>query len=124
LANYAASSLFLYKQLSGDENANGTIEGTETSRIYLTDFFKPSRFDSAYRTSGTISHIVDPFGNSYGYSTAALKVEQDYQADLQTNPSAARPTTARGYNSTFDLWSTAGATGSTAADTAKWIKNW
>ena len=36
--------------------------------------------------------IRDPFGNSYGYSTAN-----------QADP-------ANGYNPTFDLWSTAGLT--------------
>jgi prepilin-type N-terminal cleavage/methylation domain-containing protein len=123
-ANYAASSLFLYKQLSGDENSNGTIEGTETNRRYVPDFFKSSRFDSVYRTSGRVSYIADPFGFPYGYSTAGLKAEQDYQVALQTNPSATRPATAKGYNPIFDLWSTGGATGSTPADTAKWLKNW
>ena len=44
--------------------------------------------------NGTVTAIADPFGNSYGYSTAN-------QAD---------PGTAKGYNPTFDLWSTAGLT--------------
>ena len=42
--------------------------------------------------AGTVTAISDPFGNSYGYSTAN-------QAD---------PT--KGYNPTFDLWSTSGLT--------------
>jgi hypothetical protein len=56
---------------------------------------------------GTVTAIRDPFGNSYGYSTAQ-----------QANPS-------QGFNPTFDLWSTAGT--SNAADAAyekSWIKNW
>ena len=38
-----------------------------------------------------VTAIRDPFGNSYGYSTAK-----------------ARTPNHRGYNPTFDLWSTAG----------------
>jgi len=61
--------------------------------------------------SGTVIAISDPFGNSYGYSTAN-------QAD---------PT--QGYNPTFDLWSTAGVAPSPtpsppAAQQDFWIKNW
>ncbi len=48
--------------------------------------------------------VRDPFGNSYGYSTA-------YQA--------ATPPTG-GYNPTFDLWSTANSN----RPAAQWIKNW
>jgi hypothetical protein len=51
-----------------------------------------------------VTAIRDPFGNSYGYSTAN-------QSSLAT-----------GYNPTFDLWSTAGQ--KTSAGRAKWIKNW
>ena len=53
-----------------------------------------------------VQYIQDPFGYSYGYSTAN-------QAD---------PITPNGYNPTFDLWSTAG--GTTTSDIPKWIKNW
>ena len=61
--------------------------------------------------SGTVTAISDPFGNSYGYSTAN-------QAD---------PVTPKGYNPTFDLWSTTGLTTAgqpTQADQNQWIKNW
>ncbi len=53
--------------------------------------------------------IADPFGNSYGYSTAN-----------QVNPS-------KGFNPTFDLWSTAGTgIGPTPNPSPheQWIKNW
>jgi prepilin-type N-terminal cleavage/methylation domain-containing protein len=123
-AKYAVSSQYLYKQLSGDLNANGRVEGTEVNRKYISDFFKPSRFDTAYKTTGNVTYIMDPFGNSYGYSTAGLKAEQDYRVLLETAPNSNRPATTKGYNPTFDLWTTAGATGSTDADRAKWIKNW
>jgi len=49
----------------------------------------------------TVIAISDTFGNSYGYSTAN-----------QADP-------AKGYNPTFDLWSTANST-----DPNQWIKNW
>ena len=51
-----------------------------------------------------VSAIADPFGYSYGYSTAC-----------QASPS-------KGYNPTFDLWST--ADGMAGTDESKWIKNW
>ena len=121
---YAVSTQYLYRQLSGDENANGRIEGAELNRKYISDFFKPSRFDAAYKNTGNVTYIMDPFGYSYGYSTAGLKSEQDYRVDLEKDASSPRPATVKGYNPTFDLWSTAGATGSTDADKAKWIKNW
>ena len=98
-AVYNNASLFLYTQLSGDSSGNRNI----TRKSYLT--FKPNMLLPA-GGSGTVTAISDPFGNSYGYSTAN-------QAD---------PVTPKGYNPTFDLWSTAG--GTTASDAPKWIKNW
>lgn len=122
--SYAASGLFLYQQLTGDANLNGRIDSGETAKKYAGDFFKPSRFDAGFKSSGTISYITDPFGYSYGYSTAGLKAEQDYRVQLQTNPHAPRLSPSRGYNPTFDLWSTGGSTANTSVDQAKWIKNW
>jgi hypothetical protein len=74
---------------------------------------------------------MDPFGNPYGYSTAGLAVEQQYRAALSTSPNAPRPP-QKGYNPTFDMWSTAGnntpppATDPTsiALAQAKFVKNW
>lgn len=120
---YQRASLFLYKQLSGDQNANGVIDGAESATRYCNDFFKPSKFDAGFKTTGTISYIVDPFGYSYGYSTAGLKAEQDYRVALEGDSRANRGA-SKGYNPTFDFWSTGGATGNTDADRAKWIKNW
>ena len=57
--------------------------------------------------TGTVTAIRDPFGNSYGYSTAK-----------QAN-------SANGFNPTFDLWSTAAtANASSSAYETQWIKNW
>ena len=96
-AQYAAASFFLYRELSGDLAGNRL----PTEKSYFS--FKPSMLLPKDQTQA-VTAIVDPFGRSYGYSTAN-----------QANP-------ARGYNPTFDLWSTAG--GTAAADQAKWIKNW
>ena len=103
-ANYKASSLYLYSQLSG-RNADGTnITGAKS---YFT--FKPQMMNGARDASGNVNPVTgirDPFGNNYGYSTAN-------QAD---------PT--KGYNPTFDLWSTGGTTSGSATDRLQWVKNW
>jgi general secretion pathway protein G len=101
------SSQFLYGELSGDRDFNGTTDPQQ--RSYFS--FKPQMLGprSSTGTPTTVQYIRDPFGNSYGYST--LKA---------TNPSA-----SGGYNPTFDLWSTGGTEDSAAAaNVAQWIKNW
>lgn len=124
---YAISSLYLYECLSGDTNDNGVIDPNETGKSYAPDFFKPSRLfgPTVNGRLTSVQYIKDPFGNSYGYSTAGLLLEQEYQAQLATNPGASRPATnsrgTRGYNSTFDLWSTGG---DTTGNANRWIKNW
>jgi prepilin-type N-terminal cleavage/methylation domain-containing protein len=123
-ATYPPASLVLYRALSGDTNLdravsatdqNFKIDGTTLSppstqlpKVYFT--FKPNMLLPSGGT-GTVTAIVDPFGNSYGYSTAN-------QAD---------PT--KGYNPTFDLWSTTGIAPSPtptppATQQNLWIKNW
>jgi len=103
---YGETSLYLYIVLSGD--TTGTRN--PTGKSYMT--FKPNMLLPAGGT-GTVTAIADPFGNSYGYSTAN-------QAD---------PVTPTGYNPTFDLWSTAGLTANPSPSpsdtiTPQWIKNW
>lgn len=102
-AQYTAASLFLYKELSGDPIGNRV----PTGRSYFA--FKPGMLLPRNQAQ-TVTSIADPFGYSYGYSTA-------YQVN-----------SAKGYNPTFDLWSTCG-TGLTSAPPGsnpqdKWIKNW
>ena len=127
---YPLASLVLYRALSGDRNLdravtdvdkNFKIDGTTLSppltalpMSYFT--FKPNMLSPAGGT-GTVTVIADPFGNSYGYSTA-------FQRDLEQGLS---PT--HGYNPTFDLWSTAGLSNNpppsgTDTITPQWIKNW
>jgi prepilin-type N-terminal cleavage/methylation domain-containing protein len=98
---YGQTSLYLYTQLSGD------LIGKQqpTGKSYFT--FKPQMLSTD--SNGYVTAIKDPFGNSYGYSTAN-----------QNNSSS-------GYNPTFDLWSTESvisAAQPTQADQNQWIKNW
>lgn len=102
LTNYATASLYLYEQLSGDLSANR--KPAATAKTYFP--FKPNQLSPSDQTQD-VTAIRDPFGNSYGYSTAKA-----------TNPNG-----TAGYNPTFDLWSTAGAT-SGAPNQTQWIKNW
>jgi prepilin-type N-terminal cleavage/methylation domain-containing protein len=95
-ASYQAASEVLYSRLTGDANGDGQPDNGASA--YLA--FKTSQLGG----SGGATFIKDPFGNSYGYSTVN-----------QTDP-------AKGYNPTFDLWSTAG--GTSTADQVAWIKNW
>lgn len=104
LANYAIASLYLYEQLTGDTNADRQISGGEIGKNYFG--FKPTQLSPSDQTQN-VTAIRDPFGNSYGYSTAK----------------AANPNGTVGYNPTFDLWSTAGATSGTP-NQANWVKNW
>jgi prepilin-type N-terminal cleavage/methylation domain-containing protein len=100
-AAYSAASFYLYAQLSG--NVNGD-RSTLSQKAYLS--FNPNMLLPPGGT-GTVTAIKDPFGNSYGYSTVQ-------QAD-----------SSKGFNPTFDLWSTGGTTNSTDAAYEKaWIKNW
>ena len=101
---YGETSLYLYTLLSGDS----TGLRSPTGKSYMA--FKPNMLLPAGGT-GTVTAISDPFGYSYGYSTAN-------QAD---------PVTPKGYNPTLDLWSTTGLTTAgqpTQADQNQWIKNW
>jgi type II secretory pathway pseudopilin PulG len=103
-SNYESASLFLYKTISGDSDGDRVAD----QKSYFT--FKPNMLTPTGGT-GPVTAIRDPFGNSYGYSTANQKAPSE------------------GYNPTFDLWSTAGLTtdppnSGTDTITPQWIKNW
>src|SRR5947208_5419315 len=100
---YSFASQYLYGELSGDRNFNYIIDPSEQgNRSYFAFKSNPPSADGTSNSgmlsitrSGntyTVNYIRDPFGNSYGYSTAN-----------QANPN-------NGYNPTFDLWSTSGLT--------------
>ncbi len=96
---YQAASLTLYENLTGDLDHDRSTDGGKAS--YLT--FKPNQLSPSDQ-SQNVTFIKDPFGNSYGYST------------VNSTDST------KGYNPTFDLWSTGGVTAGT--DQSQWIKNW
>src|SRR6202023_4124000 len=99
---YATAILYLYEQLTRD--LNGNVQPAATAKTYFA--FKSNQLSPSDQAQ-SVTAIRDPFGNSYGYSTAK----------------AANSTGTVGYNPTFDLWSTAGATSGTP-NQAQWIKNW
>jgi general secretion pathway protein G len=94
---YQTASLALYESISGDSDRDRQPDSNFTSYFY----FKNNQLSPA---TGNVSYIKDPFGNSYGYSTAG-------QAGG-----------AAGFNPTFDLWSTGGSR--TTGGQAGWIRNW
>jgi type II secretory pathway pseudopilin PulG len=98
-SNYKDASLYLFTELSG---LNTSQQPVANKKAYFA--FRPQMLGHPSGDNVTVTYIRDPFGNSYGYSTANQK-----------DPN-------KGYNPTFDLWSTAG--GKTAPDAAKWVKNW
>jgi prepilin-type N-terminal cleavage/methylation domain-containing protein len=120
---YVGASLALYQALSGNTVAAGGALTLGPGKSYYE--FKPNQLSIRKDSNGMISHVLfiqDPWGRSYGYSTAGAKFEEDYRALLRVNPAAARPANPRGYNPTFDLWSTGGAL--TTTNIAKCVKNW
>jgi type II secretory pathway pseudopilin PulG len=101
---YQNASLYLYDALFGATSGSRTPDAG--ARSYFT--FKPNQLSPSDQTQ-PVAFIRDPFGNSYGYSTAN-----------QADPS-------KGYNPTFDLWSTSGPTPTpppTPTPQGQWIKNW
>lgn len=106
-AVYKSASFSLYAQLSGNTNGDRI---TFTQKSYMS--FKPNMLAPTGGT-GVVTAVTDPFGNSYGYSTAQAAYVQD-----ATKPNY-------GFNPTFDFWSTASTTNPTdALYESKWIKNW
>jgi len=82
------ASVALYKALSGDSDASGTIDASEKANTIYFHF----PLNMLHSDNGIITAVVDPFRNAYGYST------------IGSSPAA---TGAQGYNPTYDLWSTA-----------------
>lgn len=125
---YTDSSRDLYAMLSGQVTAVGqpnvgasVLYPPPTFAAGLRNYWgdlKPSMLGGK-NSNGTFSSgvtaINDPWGFSYGYSTA-------YQADAEANAATASYQPAKGYNPTFDLWSVANKTG--VNNNAVWITNW
>ena len=102
-SQYQNASLYLYNALFGA--TNGSRAPASGAKSYFV--FKPNMLFPADQTQN-VQYIQDPFGYSYGYSTIQ----------------AATQDTTKGYNPTFDLWSTAGTTSGSSTDRNQWIKNW
>lgn len=137
---YKDSSHYLYEALSGFQPDASMKPGTMSpTKSYFT--FQPTQLeiyssegnDTVKTATSPYMYIVDPFGFSYGYSTAFLA--QAALADSQ-NPGTT-PAPGFGYNPTFDLWSTAGYSkaGKTlptntsgvapaAFNSNLWLRNW
>jgi general secretion pathway protein G len=103
-SEYRLASTYLFTQLSGLKADQTPIDGAKN---YFT--FKPTLLGGTTNGVGTVTYLRDPFGNSYGYSTANI------------------------YNPTFDLWSTGGLASSgnptpspnpLPTPQSLWIKNW
>ena len=115
---YISANMILYRSLTGDWEGKGSDSTTAPQKTY----YNVPESEQGKDKSG-FRYILDPFGNPYGYSTA-------YQAELD----AGHTPPNKGYNPTFDLWSTNGY-GSTpkaypadmgTADkrSTLWTKNW
>jgi len=132
--NYQKASQFLYVELSGDKDLNGVLNGgSEPKKGYMA--FDKNQLGTTKDENGGITkvnYIQDPFGVSYGYSTAGAQAEELFKAEAATKGDKATPRGADspGFNPTFDLWSTAGskvpgsASASTDLDRNQWVKNW
>jgi len=98
---YKNASLYLFFQLSG---LDANQQPVANMKSYFA--FKPQMLGHPAGNTTTVAYVRDPFGNSYGYSTAN-------QAD-----------STKGYNPTYDLWSVGSTSSATPTPPAAWIKNW
>ena len=106
----AAASLVLYTSLSGDGYLNRSI--SLGAKQYME--FRPNQLLPRGQQATTVTALVDPWGNPYGYSTAYLSIVEK----TGTPPPGG---SSGGYNPTYDLWSTGGKSSNAEA---KWLKNW
>ena len=125
-ADYAPASRYMYGELTGDRNFDGTTDtGAKSYMTFKSTSMLRADMSQPPSSSNPVTAIGDPFGNSYGYSTAYANY-LDYQSGVST---CSAPTPPNGYNPTFDLWSTAGVAPSPtpsppATQQDLWIKNW
>ena len=133
-ASYQASSLFLFRALSGYYDVSTTPPALAMNqKVYFP--FKGGQLSPTTATGAngsvipaSVKYIVDPFGQSYGYSTIGA-AQADANAANSTSGSTPTPQT-KGFNPVYDLWSTAGygpgkpyPTNSTDK-TIFWLTNW
>ena len=140
---YADAGEFLYKELSGDKmGASDVPDGVaeKEEKVYMREFeqrmLKLERDKNDKNKIIRVYYFQDPWGNPYGYSTAAIHDEQEFQAKVREGKGGAARKSGQemlGFNaSSFDLWSTAGNKPSRVPsddkakelEWAKWKKNW
>src|SRR5438105_13814863 len=100
-SKYKNASLYLFFQLSG---LDANQQAVANMKSYFA--FKPQMLAHPAGNTTTVAYVRDPFGNSYGYSTAN------------------QGSSGAGYNPTFDLWSAGSTASPTPTPPAAWIKNW
>ena len=100
-SKYKNASLYLFFQLSG---LDANQQAVANMKSYFA--FKPQMLGHLAGNTATVAFIRDPFGNSYGYSTAN------------------QGSSGAGYNPTFDLWSAGSTASPTPTPPTAWIKNW
>ena len=98
---YVPSSEVLYRALSGNFDGDPATTSTLDGKRYYA--FTPQMLRI---TPTGHTYVIDPWGNSYGYST--------FGAVHPGDPAANNPT--------FDLWST--RAGRHLKDKSNWVKNW
>lgn len=133
-STYQSASLYLFRALSGYYDMSSTPPTVSISqKVYFP--WKPSQVfpTTATASNGSITpasvkYAVDPFGQSYGYSTIGAAQAETNASNTTAGTAPAAQT--QGYNPVFDLWSTAGySTGKPypSGSTDKsiyWITNW
>jgi len=100
-SKYKNASLYLFFQLSG---LDANQQPVANMKSYFA--FKPQMLGHPTNSTITVAYIRDPFGNSYGYSTAN---------QVSSN---------NGYNPTYDLWSAGSTASPTPTPPIAWLKNW
>ena len=130
---YTNASTYLFQQLSGNTQFATGSGTTAASKIYIT--FLPNQLMNSDGTAVSAvlnksTYLADPFGFSYGYSTANQLAQDTANS---TNPPGTVDS-SKGYNPTFDLWSTGGyspsggksypTTVTSATYNTLWAKNW
>lgn len=122
----------LYKALTGDANRNNKVDPSEKDAkryIQEIDILKLVKWDE---TGKEVKYFKDPFNYPYGYSTAALKAEQDFKEEIRENGRAAERQAPVGFNASgYDMWSTSNNKRDPAGDDEtmkklwkEWVKNW
>jgi len=123
---YQKASVYLYSTLTGDFEPPKKPDGRPEADTKSYYSFARGQLSASRDATGAITqvnYIQDPFGSSYGYSTAGLSLESEYRKEVQRNPATPRPSDRKGFNTaTYDMWSTGSAT--TQDGQVKWAKNW